>query len=67
MTGSIKKIASYREKDVERLLNDAGIIRNRLKLQPLLHNAAVVLSLQNSHGSFKKWLDANHPKTKKNG
>ena len=60
----IKKIASYKEKDVERLLNDAGIIRNRLKIAAAIHNAAVVLSIQKSHGSFKNWLDANHPKTK---
>jgi DNA-3-methyladenine glycosylase I len=60
----IKKIAAYGEKDVQRLLQDAGIIRNRLKVAAAIHNAQVVLSLQKSHGSFKQWLDAHHPKTK---
>ena len=60
----IKKIAAYGEKDVERLLQDAGIIRNRLKIAAAIHNAQVVLTLQKSHGSFKQWLDAHHPKTK---
>jgi DNA-3-methyladenine glycosylase I len=61
---NIKKIAAYKEKDVERLLNDAGIIRNRLKIAAAIHNAQVVLELQKQHGSFKAWLDAHHPKTK---
>jgi len=60
----IKKIAAYGEKDVDRLLQDAGIIRNRLKIAAAIHNAQVVLRLQKSHGSFKQWLDAHHPKTK---
>ena len=61
---NIKKIAAYSEKDVARLLNDAGIIRNRLKIAAAIHNAQVVLNLQKSHGSFKQWLDGHHPKTK---
>jgi DNA-3-methyladenine glycosylase I len=61
---NIKKIAAYGEKDIERLLNDAGIIRNRLKIAAAINNANVVLSLQQSHGSFKNWLDAHHPKIK---
>jgi DNA-3-methyladenine glycosylase I len=61
---NIKKIAGYKEQDVERLLNDAGIIRNRLKIAAAIHNANVVLSIQKSHGSFKNWIDDHHPKTK---
>lgn len=57
----IAKVASYKEKDRNRLLNDAGIIRNRLKIDAAIHNAKVILSIQNSHGSFKKWIDGNHP------
>jgi DNA-3-methyladenine glycosylase I len=60
----IKKVAAYKEKDRERLLNDAGIIRNRLKVDAAIHNANVILILQKEHGSFKNWLDQNHPKTK---
>ena len=61
---NIKKVASYKEADRQRLLNDAGIIRNRLKIDAAIHNANVILQLQKEYGSFKKWLDANHPKTK---
>ena len=61
---NIKKIAAYGEKEVQRLLQDAGIIRNRLKVAAAIYNAQVVLDLQKSHGSFRNWLDANHPKTK---
>lgn len=57
----IKKIARYADKDIQRLLMDAGIIRNRLKIQAVIHNAKVILDLQKSHGSFKAWLDSHHP------
>ena len=60
----IKKVAAYTEEDRIRLLNDAGIIRNRLKIDAAIHNANVVLALQKEYGSFKKWLDHHHPKTK---
>ena len=61
---NIKKVAAYKNADVERLLNDAGIIRNRLKVQAAIHNANAILEIQKQHGSFKKWLDAHHPLTK---
>lgn len=60
----IKKVSAYKEKDRNRLLNDAGIIRNRLKVDAAIHNANVVLQLQKEFGSFKNWLDGNHPLTK---
>jgi DNA-3-methyladenine glycosylase I len=60
----LKKVASYKEKDVERLLNDAGIIRNRLKVHAAVENAKKILQLQKEFGSFKNWLDKNHPLTK---
>ena len=59
-----KKIAAYKEKDIERLLNDAGIIRNKLKVNAAIHNAQVILQLQKEFGSFKNWLGHHHPKTK---
>lgn len=61
---NIAKVAAFTEEDRTRLLNDAGIIRNRLKINAAIHNAGVILELQKSHGSFKAWLDANHPKKK---
>ena len=59
----VKKVASYKEKDRERLLNDAGIIRNRLKINAAIENAKVILFLQKEYGSFDKWLEMNFPKT----
>lgn len=61
---NIEKIAKYTEKDRERLLSDAGIIRNRLKVNAAIVNAQKILELKKEHGSFKNWLDKNHPLTK---
>lgn len=60
----IAKVAGYNEKKIEELLQDPGIIRNRLKIESVIDNAARVLKIQNECGSFKKWLDHNHPKTR---
>src|SRR5512144_1293605 len=61
---NMAKVAKYGEKDVTRLLNDAGIIRNRLKVRAAIVNAQKILELQKECGSFRSWLDANHPLTK---
>jgi DNA-3-methyladenine glycosylase I len=55
----IDKVASYGEKDRARLLEDAGIIRNRLKVNAAIVNAQKIQELRKEHGSFKGWLDAN--------
>jgi DNA-3-methyladenine glycosylase I len=60
----IARVAKYGDKDVTRLLNDAGIIRDRLKINAAIVNAQKVLQLQKDCGSFADWLDANHPLTK---
>lgn len=60
----IKVIADYGEEDQERLLSDAGIIRNKLKVNAAIHNANVILALQEKYGSFKQWLDHHHPMSK---
>lgn len=60
----VAKIAKYDEKDIAHLLEDAGIIRNRLKINAAIVNAQKILELQKEHGSFRNWLDANHPRTK---
>jgi len=61
---NIKKIAKYDEKDVARLLENAGIIRNRLKINAAIVNAQRILELQKEHGSFRDWLDANRELSK---
>ncbi len=61
---SIEAVAAYDEADRQRLLSDPGIIRNRLKINAAIENARVIRSLQEESGSFQKWLEHHHPKTK---
>ena len=56
----IDKIASYGNRDVTRLLSDAGIIRNRLKINAAIENAKRIQALRSEFHSFKGWLDV-HP------
>ena len=60
----IEKIAKYGEKDRARLLEDTGIIRNRLKVDAAIVNAQKTLELRKEYGSFKGWLDAHYPLSK---
>jgi DNA-3-methyladenine glycosylase I len=60
----IEKVARYGERQRTRLLNDASIIRNRLKVNAAIENAKRILGLRKSHGSFARWLAAHHPLTK---
>lgn len=57
----INSIAAYTEKDQQRLMNDSGIIRNRLKIEAAIANAKTIRALQKEKGSFKQWLDHHHP------
>ncbi len=59
----IEKVAGYEEKDFIRLMNDAGIIRNRLKINAAIENARVLLEIKKDSGSFKKWLDLHSEET----
>ena len=61
---NVKKVAAYSEADRGRLLADAGIIRNRLKVNAAIENAKTIIALQKEYGSFAKWLEHHHPKTK---
>ena len=60
----IEKVAKYNETEEERLLNDPGVIRNKLKVKAAIHNAQQIQKLQLEYGSFKNWLNHHHPKTK---
>lgn len=50
------KVAAFTKDDVERLLNDAGIIRHRLKVLSAISNAKIFLALQQEFGSFAAFL-----------
>jgi DNA-3-methyladenine glycosylase I len=58
----VDRVAAFDETDIERLLADAGIVRNRLKLAAAIENARRIQALRASHGSFAGWLDAHHPR-----
>lgn len=60
----IETVANYGAADRERLLSDPGIIRNRLKVDAAIHNAKVLVGLKESHGSFRNWLQDQHPLSK---
>jgi DNA-3-methyladenine glycosylase I len=57
----IERIAAYGEADRARLLSDAGIIRNRLKVNAAVENARRIVALRPQFGSFKGWLDSQPP------
>ena len=63
---SVNKVANFRKKDVERLMSNPGIIRNRLKIQAAIYNANKIKELQKKHGSFHKWLMNNYPQSREN-
>ncbi len=54
---SCQKVANFKQKDIERLLQDSAIIRNRLKIKAAIFNAQKICEIQKSHGSFAKWLE----------
>ncbi len=58
---TIRKVAAFDEKDIARLMENPGIIRNRLKIEAIISNANKIIELQKSRGSFKAWLDSYHP------
>ncbi|BCS87797.1 DNA-3-methyladenine glycosylase I [Pseudodesulfovibrio sediminis] len=60
----IATISQYGEQERARLLSNAGIIRNKLKVNAAIHNAQTVVTIQKKYGSFKTWLDEHHPLTK---
>jgi DNA-3-methyladenine glycosylase I len=53
----IATIANYQNDDFERLLQDVGVIRNRLKINAAIYNAQQIKLIQQEFGSFKSWLD----------
>jgi DNA-3-methyladenine glycosylase I len=57
-------VAAYGVRDRRRLLADPGIVRNRLKVDAAIANAARILELRKTHGSFAGWLGAHHPRRK---
>ncbi len=53
----VEKVASYSEDDIERLMGDEGIVRNRRKITAAIENAKEFKRIAEEHGSFREWLD----------
>ncbi len=51
-----EKVAKFTQKDVERLMNDAGIIRNRLKILATINNAQRFIEVRKEFGTFDKYI-----------
>jgi DNA-3-methyladenine glycosylase I len=60
----IDAVAGFGARDVKRLLADAGIIRNKLKVTAAIENARRLQEIRAEHGSFANWLDLHHPLSK---
>ncbi len=51
-----EKVARFNQRSVERLMSDAGIIRNQLKITSTITNARCFLAIQEEHGSFDDYI-----------
>ncbi|MEO8167202.1 MAG: DNA-3-methyladenine glycosylase I [bacterium] len=60
-------IGLYNKRKIRALLNDAGIIRNRLKIESTVSNAKAFLDVQRGHGSFDAYIWQFAPGTKRPG
>ena len=61
---ALEKVARYGLRKRTGLLSNAGIIRNRLKVDAAIENAKRILALRKTHGTFAAWLDTHHPRDK---
>ena len=51
-----KKIAVYDNKKIQELLNNPGIVRNKLKIESTVRNAKIYLDIQKKYGSFRQYI-----------
>lgn len=58
------RVAAYGDTERARLLADAGIIRNRRKVDAIIENARRLRGLRADHGDFAGWIAAHHPRPK---
>lgn len=52
----VQKVAAFTEADAERLMNDTGIIRNKLKVNSAIKNAQLFIAIQKEFGSFSNYI-----------
>src|SRR5438552_17124 len=58
---AVDRVAAFGSTELDQLLADPGIIRNRLKIAAARENAQRIQALRQSHESFALWLAAHHP------
>ncbi|MBK0381395.1 DNA-3-methyladenine glycosylase I [Pedobacter sp. SD-b] len=61
----VEKVAAFKEEDIERILQDPGIIRNRLKVKSTVKNAKLFIDIQQEYGSFDNYLYSFMPNGKR--
>jgi 3-methyladenine DNA glycosylase Tag len=54
---SINEVASFGDKDVEQLMNNPGIVRNRAKITATINNARQFQNIKKEFGSFQRFID----------
>jgi DNA-3-methyladenine glycosylase I len=54
----IKEVACFTESDVQRLMNDSGIVRNKGKIKAIIQDAQSFIAIGKRYGSFQKYLDS---------
>lgn len=52
----VQKVAAFTQADAERLMNDTGIIRNKLKVNSAIKNAQLFIAIQKEFGSFSNYI-----------
>ncbi len=60
----VDRVAAYGEAERARLLANAGIVRNRLKVAAVIENARRIVALREGYRSFAGWLDQHHPRSR---
>ena len=61
---NVDRVAGFDSHDIERLIKDASIIRNRRKIEATVENARKIAGIRQSHGGFANWIEANSPRNK---
>lgn len=59
-----EQVAAFTSEDVDRLMNDSGIIRHRLKIESAITNASLFIAIQKEFGSFRKYILSFFPDNK---
>jgi DNA-3-methyladenine glycosylase I len=60
-----QKVAAFGKRDVNRLMNDAGIVRNRAKIEATIQNARAITTIEEHHGSLAALCWSFEPKRRK--